>query len=404
VNTSPRVAFFTDTYDEINGVALTSRQFEAFARRRDYPFLCVRGGDRDDETCDQSLLLRRGWGSLTLDRGLQYDPCLWRHHGRVRAAIQRFRPDVIHVVSPGDVSQIGVAIAWEEKIPLVISWHTNLHQFGERRLRGLLQTLSVPGRDRICRLGERVMFSILAGFYRLGRVLYAPNQELIDMLVRTTGRPTFLMIRGVDTQMFHPSKRRVCDSTFRIGFVGRITPEKNVRLFAKIEQRLLARGMRDFRFVIVGDGSERDWLQRNLRYVELPGILRGEELAAAYAGLDIFLFPSRTDTFGNVVQEAMASGAPPIVTDQGGPKFIVRDGISGFVARNDDEMVDRIVELMMNRERLARMREAGLAQVALASWDRVFEDVYAGYATATGEKSPATGGRGIRLSPEAVRD
>jgi len=228
-------------------------------------------------------------------------------------------------------------------------------------------------------VSESLMLAIVTGFYRFGRLLFAPNQELIDMLARRTGRPTRLMSRGIDTNLFHPSKRRVMDGVFRMGFVGRITPEKSVRLFAKVEQALAARGMNHFRFLIVGDGSEREWLRQNLSHADLPGILRGEELAAAYANMDLFLFPSRTDTFGNVVQEAMASGAPPIVTDAGGPKFIVQDGISGCVTHSDDEFVERTVELMQDGARLSKMREAGLQQVACASWDRVFEDVYEGY-------------------------
>ena len=207
---------------------------------------------------------------------------------------------------------------------------------------------------------------------------------LVLMLVRRTGRPTHLMTRGIDTELFRPSRRTVTDGIFRLGFVGRITPEKSVRLFAQVEAELLARGVGNFRFLIVGDGSEREWLRRHLQYVDLPGILRGEELAAAYANMDVFLFPSRTDTFGNVVQEAMASGTPSIVTNAGGPKFIVRDGVTGWVTRSDEEFVQRTVELMQDRRRLADMGAAGLEQAATASWDRVFEGVYAGYREAAG--------------------
>jgi phosphatidylinositol alpha 1,6-mannosyltransferase len=314
----------------------------------------------------------------------------------VKAAVRRFKPDVIHIVSPGDVSQIGMVVAWSLRVPLVISWHTNLHEFGEMRLRRALQNIPEPVRNGVCRVSKSLMLAILVTFYRMGKVLFAPNQELVDLLVRRTGRPTYLMTRGIDTQLFHPSKRRTSDGIFRMGFVGRITPEKSVRLFAKVEQALVARGVDKFRFLIVGDGSERDWLSRNLQHADLPGILRGEELAAAYADMDLFLFPSRTGTFGNVVQEAMASGAPPIVTDAGGPKFIVRDGISGCVTHSDEEFVERCVELMLDRERLTRMREAALEQVAHASWDRVFEDVYAGYRATTGK------GKGVPAAAHLV--
>ena len=379
----PRVAFFTDTYDEINGVALTSRQLEGFARRRGYPLLCVRGGS-ETRVEDGALILKRGPMSFALDRELMHDPFLWRHYPRVRSAIRKFRPDVIHIVSPGDVSGIGLAISWSLKIPVVISWHTNLHAFGAMRLRRALHVVPEILKNGICRVSEILMLAIAVGFYRFGRVLYAPNQELVEMLVRRTRRPVRLMTRGIDAGLFNPNKRRVSDGVFRMGFVGRITPEKSVRLFARVEQALLDRGLANFRFLIAGDGSEREWLCRNMRHADLPGILRGEELACAYADMDLFLFPSRTDTFGNVVQEAMASGAPSIVTDAGGPKFIVRDGITGYVTHSDHEFVERTVELMQDRERLSRMRAAGLEQAAHASWDRVFEDVYAGYLEAAG--------------------
>jgi glycosyltransferase involved in cell wall biosynthesis len=378
MNAPPRVAFFTDTYDEINGVALTSRQLEAFARRRGNPFLCVRGGAETIAT-DESVILRRGRFSFGLDRGLLHDPLLWRHYRRVKAALQRFHPDVIHIVSPGDVSELGLSMAIGLGIPLVISWHTNLHEFGAMRLRRALQALPPGVADPVCRFSERAMLALVTTFYRFGRVLYAPNQELVDMLVERTGRPAHLMTRGIDTQLFSPSKRRSHDGVIRMGYVGRITPEKSVRLFARIEQALLDRGISDFRFLIVGDGSEREWLRQNLKHADLPGVLRGEELASAYADMDLFLFPSRTDTFGNVVQEAMASGAPSIVTDGGGPKVIVRDGVSGCIAHSDEEFIERTIELIQDRDRLARMRVAGLEQASRASWDAVFEGVYAGY-------------------------
>jgi phosphatidylinositol alpha 1,6-mannosyltransferase len=394
MNSPPRVAFFTDTYDEINGVALTSRQLEAFARRHGYPFLCVRGCNETQLT-DGALVLKRGRMSFGLDRGLMHDPFLWRHYGRVRAAVKDFRPDIIHIVSPGDVSGLGLAMAWNLKVPLVMSWHTNLHEFGEMRLRRSLEWLPGAVRDGICGVSVRLMLAIAIGFYRFGRVLYAPNQELVEMLERRTGRPTRLMTRGIDTALFNPSKRPASDGIFRLGFVGRITPEKSVRLFARVERALLERGITSFRFLIVGDGSEREWLRSNLRHVDLPGILRGEELAAAYAAMDLFLFPSRTDTFGNVVQEAMASGAPSIVTDLGGPKFIVRDGVTGCVTHCDDEFIARTIDLIEDRERLARMRTAGLEQAARASWDRVFEGVYAGYLEA-GRANPRPSSPALR--------
>ncbi len=372
----PRVAFFTDTFTEINGVALTSRRLTEFAQRRGYPFLCIRGADRSlrrHEYATTHIELARGPFAFSLDKGLRHDPMLWRHESDVAAVIRDFKPDIIHVVSPGDVSGIGVYIAKKVKLPLAISWHTNLHEFGAMRLARLL------GWQGISPVTEKWLLAALIRFYILGDVLYAPNEELVEMLRSRTGKPVFLMKRGIDTELFAPSKRTVCDGVLRLGFVGRTTPEKNVRFLHDLEKGLRAAGVPPFRFLIVGDGSEREWLIRNLECADLPGILRGEQLAEAYANMDVFTFPSRTDTFGNVVLEAFASGRPAVVTDAGGPRFIVRDGVTGFVARGDAEFVDRTAQLLRDAELRARMGQAAREQAAGESWDAVFDKVYDGY-------------------------
>jgi len=138
-------------------------------------------------------------------------------------------------------------------------------------------------------LSERTILNAGILFYRLGDVLFAPNQELVEMLQDRTHRPVYLMKRGIDTELYDPGKRTSNDGVLRL-------------------------------FLIIGGGSEREWHTLNLESSDLPGILRGEELAKAYANLDVFLFPSRTDTFRNVVLESFASGVPAVVTNAGGRK------------------------------------------------------------------------------------
>jgi phosphatidylinositol alpha 1,6-mannosyltransferase len=378
----PRVAFFTDTFSEINGVALTSRQLTGFAQRRGHPFLCVRGADRTRRTHEFATThveLARGPFAFSLDKDLRHDPMLWRHEREVAAAIREFKPDIIHVVSPGDVSEIGVYIAKRMKLPLAISWHTNLHEFGAMRLAKLLAWMGRPSARAISRVSERTILDAMIRFYRLGDVLYAPNPELVAMLEQRTGKPVFLMKRGIDTELFAPEKRTVADRVLRLGYVGRTTPEKNVCFLLELEKGLLNAGAPPFRFLIVGDGSERDWLSQNLAAADVPGILRGEQLAEAYANMDVFVFPSRTDTFGNVVLEAFASGVPAVVTNAGGPRFIVREGCTGFVARSDADFIARTAQLLRDTGLRTRMGHAARAQAAGESWDTVFDKVYDGY-------------------------
>ncbi len=380
-----RVALFTDTFQQINGVALTSRQFLDFARHHDYPLLCVRGGARTAERTEGSVIhreLARSRFSIHLDRDLFYDPVLWRSANKIAAVVSRFRPDIIHVVSPGDVSTVGAWVARKLKIPLAISWHTNLHEFAAMRLDRLLKAIPGSLRARAVDATETHTLRLFLALCRLGAVLFAPNAELVSMLQQSTGKPVFLMKRGIDTALFHPAKRALGNGILRVGYVGRTTPEKSVRFFSELETALLAKGVPPFRFVIVGDGSELEWLRRNLRNADFQGVRRGEDLSRDFAAMDVFAFPSRTDTFGNVVLEAMASGVPAVVTCDGGPKFIVRDGVSGFVAANDGEFIERTALLLRDADLRRTMSVAAREQAMGESWDDVFAKVYDGYRVA----------------------
>jgi phosphatidylinositol alpha 1,6-mannosyltransferase len=162
-------------------------------------------------------------------------------------------------------------------------------------------------------------------------------------------------------------------------------------------------GVNNFQISVVGDGSERAWLQQNLRNGDLAGILRGHFLAEAYANMDLFVFPSRTDTFGNVIQEAAASGVPAIVTSEGGPRDLVTQGVTGYIAANDAEFLQRVVELCRAPERLRSMGEAARERVLGASWDAAFEMTYTAYRYCLRKQEaigPA-GGSGILARTEA---
>jgi glycosyltransferase involved in cell wall biosynthesis len=380
------VAFFTDSFLEINGVARTSRKLEEFARRTNRPFLCVHGTDpsnRVAEATGSRLPLQRGLTRFHLERDLQFDLNLWRYARAALNAVSGFGASVIHVTSPGDVGLLGAYVAHKLKIPLVASWHTNVHQYARWRLERFLGFLPDGLNQPVSRLTESQVLRLVIRFYKLADVTLAPNPELVRMLESKTGKASFLMRRGVETDLFSPRKRtRKEDGVFRIGFVGRLSPEKNVHFFPELEDALVKKGFCNFRIVFVGDGAERRWLERNLRRAEFAGVLHNEALAEAYADMDVLAFPSKTDTFGNVVLEALASGVPPIVMDSGGPKHVVNHGITGFVSRNDGEFIEFVSHLMSSPDQHREMREQARNAAMKASWNCVFEEVYRAYETA----------------------
>jgi phosphatidylinositol alpha 1,6-mannosyltransferase len=402
VSRAPRVAFFPDSFSEVNGVAHTSRQFTAWAARTGRPFLCVHGSGskqarllKQDEL--QTLELPRGFASFALDNDLRYDPFFARHGPRILETLRAFRPDLIHITGPSELGMLGALFAHRLGVPLAASWHTNVHEYAARRswrlLRALPPAMRAPSAARI----ERGAFRATARFYQMARVLFAPTPELCAMISRATGRPCDLMPRGVDAQLFSPDRRTAPapgeSGVWTLGYVGRFSVEKNVTLLARIAAALRERGVHHVRFLVVGQGLEEQALRLALPNGEFTGVLRGEALAEAYANMDCFLFPSHTDTFGNVVLEAMASGLPAIVTPDGGPAHLVRAsecaGVTAGIVAADDDFVPAIERLLGDRRLVAAMSRRAREYAEEQSWDAVFAGVYAGYAQAlTPENAP----------------
>jgi phosphatidylinositol alpha 1,6-mannosyltransferase len=377
----PRVAFFPDSYLEINGAAMTCKRLTDYAAAKGFPYLVVHAGRSTSSTLDGSvnyLCLKRSPLAIPLDEDLAYDPLFQRHTNRVLRALLDFKPDVIHITGINDVSIVGAYLAWKLHIPLVASWHTNVHEFAAQRLTKLFRFVPRAARS-ISGFAERKILDGAVLYYKMPKVVLAPNKELLEMLGRGTGRKAVIMGRGVDPEKFSPRYRTVSDSTIRLGSVGRLRAEKNVRMLVDIEQSLIKAGASNFEFLVVGEGTEREYLEKNLKNARFTGFLSGGELSEAYANMDVFLFTSETDAFGNVAQEASASGVVPIVSDRGGPKYLVEHGISGFVAGGLDEFVKYTLQLINERDTLVAMKEAARDRALSKSWDSVFEGVYDAY-------------------------
>jgi phosphatidylinositol alpha 1,6-mannosyltransferase len=377
----PRIAFFPDSYLEVNGAAMTCRRLVGFAEKNGYPFLCIHAGEKNETSTDGSvthLSLKRSPIAISLDEGLKYDPLFNRYLSKVAKMLDDFQPNVIHLTGLNDVSIIAAILAHKRQLPLIGSWHTNLHEFASRRLERMFRFLPKNINKSIAGFAERKIFQGSVLYYKMPKVVLSPNPELVEALGKS-GRLSLLMPRGIDSDFFSPAKRTVNDGVFRFGFVGRLRAEKNVRLLIKLEQRLLEAGKTDFKFLIVGEGNERELLEKNLKTGEFTGFLSGEKLAEAYANMDTFVFPSETDAFGNVIQEAHCSGVPAIVSHLGGPKFIIKEGETGFVAENLEDYVKFAAELLDNPEKLSKMKVASRDFVVSRSWDSVFEGVYQGY-------------------------
>jgi glycosyltransferase involved in cell wall biosynthesis len=265
----PRVALIADTFYEVNGVARTCREWEGFARRRRLPFFCARWGRRSTPPAKTAgarihedgpvwtMDLAHTRLACRIDTGLYFDLAFLSALEPVARALKRFEPDIIHVTSPGDMGILGMILSARLRKPLALSWHTNVHEFAGRRAATMLAWLPAGLGAGIARWVERFVMDRLCWFYRHGDLEFAPNPELFRVIQSRTGKPTFLMGRGVDTELFTPERRNRTDSDLVLGFVGRLMAEKNLRLLRRVADALTAAGVTGFRFQITGAGGEK---------------------------------------------------------------------------------------------------------------------------------------------------
>ena len=279
---------------------------------------------------------------------------------KISARLDEYGPDLIHVVSPTPVAVRAQKYGQRHGIPIVGSFHT--HFVSYFRFYGL---------RRIEWFGWRLMRS----FYARCEVVYAPSEGIIQELAAHGIHNTELWSRGIDLGRFSPRWRdpelraRVGadDDTPVLLMVSRLVKEKDLADLVEADRILRARGSRH-RLVLVGDGPMRAELERELPDAFFAGHQTGDDLARWYASGDVFVFPSTTETFGNVILEAQASGLPAVVVDRGGPPDLVAPGETGLIARaNDPADFAAKVELLATdvdaRRRMGcRAREAAAAR------------------------------------------
>jgi phosphatidylinositol alpha 1,6-mannosyltransferase len=418
---APRIAYFPDSFHEVNGVAHTSRNFAAYARRHDVPMLCVRAGQTTrvlaPDGSVEALELGRSPLAVQVEKDLSFDPLFFRYSDLISATVRAFRPDVIHITGPSELGLFGAYFAHQLNVPLVASWHTNLHEYAARRMRWLSRHMGFVG-GKLERIVEAATLNLTSHLYRRAQALYAPNPTLCTLLERTTHRPCHLMQRGVDTTLFTPTRRTRCadDGEILLGYVGRLSVEKNVALLPQVDAQLRRLGITP-RWLIIGHGAEEAPLRRALPNAVLPGVLRDDALASAYANMDLLIFPSHTDTFGNVVLEALASGVPAIVTPDGGPAHILHSAMQSLRSAmqstpspttpapsccdtcraaqtappptipgritNDEDFAAAITDVLSDPITHAAMRSSARTYAQRCSWDTVFDRVLAAYPAAS---------------------
>jgi glycosyltransferase involved in cell wall biosynthesis/predicted metal-dependent phosphoesterase TrpH len=294
-------------------------------------------------------------------------------------ALAEGRYDLIHVTAPGPTGIAATLLARVGGLPLVGSYHTELAAYAGLRT-------GDGGAEQLATVA-------LGAFYRAPLVVLSPSSAS-DRSLEALGTPAERISRwerGVDTARFQPGKadRASFPGEIKVLYAGRLTREKGVDLLA--ESFLRARRFDPrLHLLLAGGGAEEGELRERLgEHATFLGWLEGEELARAYASADLFLFCSRTDTYGQAVVEAGASGLPVVAVEEGGPASLIANGVTGLLCGPDpDRLAGAVLQLAASPRLRMRLGRAGLTAATARSWPRAMEQLAAGYRGATAAQGP----------------
>ena len=328
-----RYAIVTETYPpEVNGVALTVQGLEHGLRARGNEVDAVRPRRAGESALPHELLVRGA--ALPRYPGLCFGlPAPWRLARQWR----RQRPDAVYIATEGPLGWSAMRTARRLGIPVATGLHTRFDTYLPDYGAAWLQPLALAWMRR---------------FHNRGDATLVPTGELRDFLHGNGFRHARLLARAVDAGQFSPQRRDpqlrrqwgIAANALAVIHVGRIAAEKNLGLAVQAFRRL-QRQRPDARFVWVGDGPLREQLARDNPDFIFCGIQRGEALARHFASGDLFLFPSHSETFGNVTLEAMASGVATVAFDYGAAREHLRSGHSGISVDNDEGFIDAALRL-----------------------------------------------------------
>lgn len=377
----PRVAIFTGNYNHIqDGVSLTLNRLVAYLESEGVPVIVFGPTvenppmDHEGEFVPVPSVPMPGRSEYRITVGFPES---------AQKRLREFDPTLIHLATPDVLGFRAMRWAQANNIQIVASYHTHFTSY-----------LKYYNLDMLKLLG----WKYLEWFYSQCKHIYVPspsmakelNEEGIDEGIR-------IWARGVNTDEFNPKFRDmewrrsigIEDSDKVVSFVSRLVWEKNLQTYVDTVKRL-SQKYNSIKPMIVGDGPAKKELEHMLPEAHFTGFVTGEELSRAYASSDVFLFPSETETFGNVTLEAMSSGLPCVVADATGSRSLVESGVNGFLAapRDTKEFARNIAKILEDESMQQSMGKAARQKALAYSWENVNKKLLENYREALSEPRP----------------
>ncbi len=364
------IALVTETYlPEVNGVAITiGRMVEGLIRRR-HKIHLVRPRQHKQDAAQRTESFEE-----TLVAGMQIPGYPELKSGlpaknKLLHLWQQQRPDIVHIATEGPLGWSACSAALKLGIPVCTDFHTNFHNYSQHYGVGWL---------------NKPIASYLRRFHNRTGCTLVPTASLQQELQQTGYRNVRVVSRGVDAELFHPAKRSAelrnawgaADDTPVAMIVSRLAPEKNLPVVIQAFEQMRATRP-DTKLVMVGDGPARAALEKQHPHVIFAGMRTGEELATHYASGDIFLYPSLTETYGNVTVEAMASGLATIAYDYAAARQHIRHEVNGLLVPFDDTaaFIAQANGLVADADRIRRLGNGARRTVESLTWDHIMEQM-----------------------------
>ena len=367
---SLRIAVVTETWPpEVNGVAMTlAKLVQGLSHRNhDVQLIRPRQTKTDSPMSDASLeeVLMRG---MPIPRYPELKLGLPSKKTLVKTWTLR-RPDVVHIATEGPLGWSALQAAKVLKLPVTSDFRTNFQSYSKHYGVGWLR---------------KPIVAYLRKFHNATACTMVPTRELMRTLSQNGFANLKVVSRGVDTKLFNIVKRDTSlrsswgatDDTKVLISVGRMAPEKNLDQVLKTYDALKSAGQA-FKLVMVGDGPLKEQFQKRYPEIIFPGMLSQTNLAAYYASSDLFIFPSQTETFGNVTLEALASGIPVLAFDCAAARDWVQTGVNGWlIAENNPEgFAAQAVTIFNSKDLLDQITQSTRQQVVHLDWDQIAEQV-----------------------------
>ncbi|WP_251548654.1 glycosyltransferase family 4 protein [Neobacillus muris] len=366
-----KIAIFTDTfYPDINGVAKTLKRLTDYLEEHRIEYKLFAPSSYSDEYVSSHI---HRFKSLSF---FLYPECRLAFPSlrQMKAKLQKFNPDLIHVATPFNIGLCGLYFAKKLAIPLAGSYHTNFDQY--------LQYYDLP-------FLSKILWKYMYWFHQPCQKLFVPSSETLQQLSNHGFTNLEIWPRGVDCQLFHPNydkkaikKKYGCPDQYLITYVGRLAPEKDIDTLLAIIHLIPEEVNQKIHWAIVGDGPLRQSMEdQGIANLTFTGFLNGVSLAEIYSASDLFVFPSPTETFGNVVLESLASGTPVIGADSGGVRTIVKSGVTGYLCQpgEAEEFTKAMIHLLQNDWLRAQMGNAGRNYALTQRWEQIFENLLIHY-------------------------